>query len=137
MSELNRKKTGIGKRWLLLIPVFFALLTFVLFRFVFIIGYVPSASMEPTLKTDSLIFGIRTCNDFEKGDIVIFRHDGTVYVKRIAATEGETVEFEGKEFNVPEGCYFMMGDNRDNSYDSRYWENPYVKQSDIIAKVLS
>ena len=37
---------------------------------------------------------------------------------------------------VPEGCYYMLGDNRNNSEDSRFWNDPFVEESDIIAKVL-
>lgn len=38
------------------------------------------------------------------------------------------------EYNVPEGCYFMLGDNRNISHDARYWTNTYVTRDQIIAK---
>ena len=40
------------------------------------------------------------------------------------------------DFTVSEGCYFMMGDNRNNSLDARYWNNPYIAKEKIIAKVI-
>ena len=107
--KLNR--AGIKRISLLLIPVFFAFIVFLLFRFVFIIGYVPSESMEPTLKTDSYIFGVRIYRDINVGDIIIFEHDGTVMVKRVAAVGGEIIEENDQVFTVPDGAYFVLGDN--------------------------
>lgn len=122
-------------KWLML-PVIVFGLTFCLFRFVLIIGYVPSASMEPTLKEKSYILGVRIYDDLEVGDIIIFEHNGTTMVKRIAAVGGETIYVDGKTYIVPEGSLFMLGDNTENSFDSRYWDEPFVNENQVIAKVL-
>lgn len=71
--------------------------------------------------------------------------DGQVY---ITGTDGETTQLEESylrepmvpeapmHFEVPEDCYFMMGDNRNYSLDARRWQNTYVKREKLIAKVL-
>lgn len=48
----------------------------------------------------------------------------------------EEMETDDYHFNVPEGCYLMLGDNRNNSADARYWPDPYVPEDMILAKVL-
>ena len=135
-NENNDKKIGKRKPFWLLIPVFFVLLIFILFRFVFIIGYVPTESMEPTINKESMILGVRVYGELEVGDIVIFEKDGEFMVKRIAAKGGDTITVDDRVYEVPDGCYFMLGDNKANSYDSRYWDEPYVKGEKIVAKVI-
>lgn len=100
-----------------------------------------------------------------RGDIVIFDHKTgpgdkeTRLVKRIIGLPGETVEIrdnqlyidgvlldepylreamdsEDYHFEVPDGCYLMLGDNRNYSADARYWPDPYVPEKKILAKVL-
>lgn len=79
------------------------------------------------------------------------------FVKRLIGLSGETIE--GKEgkvyinnkpldepyikdaitndfgpFEIPEGAYFMMGDNRENSFDARFWQDKYIYDKDILGK---
>ncbi len=103
--------------------------------------------------------------DPKRGDIIIFRYpdDPTgkeIFTKRIIGLPGETVEIVGgtvyidgealeesylKEepikadfgpYTVPEESYFCLGDNRNNSNDSRRWQNTYVSRDKILGKAI-
>lgn len=47
----------------------------------------------------------------------------------------ELSDDEGK-YQVPAGCYFMLGDNRNHSIDSRFWINKFVEKDKILAKAI-
>lgn len=86
-----------------------SLLILILFRFVFLLGYVPTASMEPALKTGSLLLGVRVWGDIQKGDIIVFQHNKEYLVKRVEAVEGDLIESNGENLVVPEGGFMCLG----------------------------
>lgn len=120
----------------LIMPIAIFLLLFILFHTVFLIGIVPSASMEPTFHEGRLILCTRLSREYRKGDVIVFDHNGVLLVKRIAACGGEEVTVNGRIETVPEGYFYVLGDNPEDSIDSRYWENPFISVSDIRAKVV-
>lgn len=152
MGQTKRVRGEQGiKRWFRwwMIPVDVSILIWILFHTVFLVGYVPSESMEPTLKKGSYLIAVRRCASLETGDIIIFQRDGKMLVKRIAAVGGDKVDLGRLSYTqnwtvpkqdeevvvVPEGCFFVLGDNADHSFDSRYWEEMYVKEADVVARV--
>ena len=79
-----------------MIPVSLTLFAYVILKFVLLIGYVPSASMPPTLPERSLVIGCRWFEDLQVGDIIIFERDGVLMVKRIAAVPGERLDLRAE-----------------------------------------
>ena len=129
------------------VPILVTVLAFVLMRCVLFLGYVPTESMEPTLEAGRYILGYRHFRELEVGDIIVFHHDNQLLVKRIAACPGDEVDlrelrymkdtvipvWEKPVLTVPENCYYVLGDNVDHSFDSRYWDDPFVKREDVVA----
>lgn len=127
------------------------------------VGLVPSASMEPTLPIGALYIGNRLDHSFDRGDIVCFysEESGINMVKRIIGIGGDCITIENgtvsvngnvqsepylaaqnstespvASFTVPDGCVFLLGDNRTNSLDARYWDNPYISTQSILSTYI-
>ncbi len=136
------------KKWAA--PVLCGLSILALFKFVLFIGYVPTASMEPAIRAGSFVFGCRIPGEIGRGDIMVFEHDGAVLVKRVAGVPGDLVYIDGlgavvsvnmelpgasRALTVPDGSYFMLGDNTGQSIDSLDWDKPFIGQDRMIARV--
>jgi signal peptidase I len=64
---------------------------------------------------------------------------GRVYINGSAIKESFATIYSPENFGpiaIPEGEYFFLGDNRPNSFDSRYWDKPTVSKSNILGKVI-
>ena len=142
----------------------------ILFTFVGRLSRVDGESMRETLQDGDLLVVLNAfwCGSYEPGDLVILCkegfHNGEPIVKRVIATEGQTVDIdfsagtvfvdgvpleepyvreptwtaEGMEFplTVPEGSIFVMGDNRNDSDDSRNPELGPVDSRLVIGRAV-
>jgi signal peptidase I len=144
--------------------LFAALLSLVIITFVVQAFYIPSGSMEPTLMIDDRILVAKFLYRFEpvhRGDVIVFRYPLNPqrdFVKRVIGLPGDRVQLkdgvvsvEGKPISekgytikpdfgnygpvtVPARDFFVLGDNRNNSEDSRFFG--YVPGGNIIGKAI-
>ena len=119
-------------------------------------------SMSPTLEHDEIVVLWKT-KDFERGDLLGFYYQGKILLKRVIALPEDEVAIDAEgnvyingeqldepyitdkglgdcdlkfPYKVPGTSYFVMGDCRSNSVDSRNSAVGSISQEDIIGKVF-
>jgi len=147
--------------------IFSFFIVILIFTFLLRIAYVDGNSMLPTLKNEDKLIVTHLFYTPKVGDIVIVNSEGLGkrIVKRVIATEGQTVDIDfatgtvtvdgkvleeayinnltqrdegGHQYpvTVPDGCIFVLGDNRMDSTDSRSSIVGFVPVEDVLGKVF-
>ena len=142
------------------------LVAYIILSYIIMVSVVQSGSMEPKLPVGDTVFYNRLAYvnaEPQRGDVVVFysQEYREYFGKRIIGIPGDVIQFRDgyviingryydettyissetetnclKEFEVPEGCYFMLGDNREDSNDSRYWNDPYIPKECLSGKYM-
>lgn len=103
--------------------------------YVFSVQVVVGPSMEPGLKENDILFLSKfhyKVFDVKRDDVVAFSDKSSKYlIKRIIGIPGDNLEEYGYE-TIPEDMYFVLGDNLDDSLDSR--DFGLISKSQIIGK---
>lgn len=161
IEKIQRSREWRRSFWELVI---FVVIVYAVFTYIIGIATVKGSSMKPTLRENDVLLFYRLDSQFHPGDVVVFRKDGQVeYVKRVVAVAGDEVELDEENgvllinqepveedyiytktlpnsekvtfpLTVGEGEVFVLGDNRENSMDSR--DFGCVKIGDITGRVI-
>ena len=161
-ARFNLKRSHLARE--IIETIALTLLIFLVIRFVIQSYHVEGPSMLPGLHTDEYVLVNKVSYLFhapERGDVIVFHYprDTTQdYIKRVIGLPGDTVKVDAthvwvdgillnepyisaafnpvppQSWKIPPGQYFVMGDNRPVSDDSRYWGD--VPQDYIVGKAL-
>lgn len=147
-----------------LYPYVIIVIVVVLFRtFIATPVRVDGDSMKDTLHNNDILILNKLDKSYERFDIVVIDYNDSKLVKRIIGLPGENISYKDNELyidekkikdvavartydftlkelytidKIPEGYYFVMGDNRGNSLDSRDYRVGLIKKEDIVGTTI-
>ena len=124
---------------------------------------ITGTSMQPGFQPGDIVLAYKT-KDFKQGDICTFYFNNKLILKRIIGMGGDKIEIDEEghvtvngvtleeeeyiseyalglcdiefPYVVPQGEYFVMGDNRDNSEDSRMTNYGCIKEEEMVGKIF-
>ncbi|MCI9217550.1 MAG: signal peptidase I [Dorea sp.] len=129
---------------------------------VFVLIRVNGSSMSPTFEAEEIII-LRRTQEVKAGDTIGFYYGGSIFLKRVIGTAGDKIDIDQKgnvyvndelleepylknknlgkcelefPYQVPEGMYFVLGDNRAVSLDSRIKSIGCVQSDQIVGRTV-
>lgn len=161
-KEFNKRRFKLALKNLILKLCIIAVACILFFFVIFGAWVVSYVDMQPSIQRGDVVLYYRFSPEYNVGDVVIFELDGVKHISRIMAIANSTVvipnngdieingfnqgstkyyetyidkEYEGKEFEVGNNQFFVLGDNRIESEDSRNFG--VLNKDDIIGKVIT
>ncbi len=153
--KINNKVIKSILEWVYVIAIAFAV--YWLISQFLIFAQISGSSMIPTVEDGDYVIAVRRLYELETDDVIAFEYtengmseyhikrviglpgdqvkveDNKVYVNDQLQIEGNYVGYEEGVYNLEEDEYFVVGDNYDNSYDSR--SHGPINEEDIIGEV--
>lgn len=160
MNEEQKEKTRVFKVFKELLPYFLIIITVVIIRtFIATPVRVNGISMKPNLKEGDVLILNKLDKSYKRFDVVVINIDNTKIIKRVIGLPGETIRYEDCKLYIddkvvedfvtecitdnfsletlynyvmiPDNYYFVMGDNRKDSSDSRDYRVGLIEKSQI------